>query len=116
MPVAVRRRVGVLSGSVLGSRCSIDSLQLGRSLVLIACFDGPLPAVFVGALRAPPSVASSTVGTFKSASPGLGSLRLCFSLRLWFQRLEQVRLVGLSVSCGIGQIDEPARHAPHLIE
>src|SRR4029450_9130145 len=44
----------------------------------------------------------------------VGSLRLCLSLRLcftwplWFQRLEQVRLVGLSVSSRIGQIDEPA--------
>src|SRR5882724_6780773 len=46
----------------------------------------------------------------------VGSLRLCFSLRLWFQRLEQVRLVGLSVSCRIGQIDESARHAAHLVE
>src|SRR6478672_4010799 len=46
----------------------------------------------------------------------VGGSRVCFGLALWFQRLEQVRLVGLSVGCRIGQIDEPARHVSHLLQ
>ena len=43
-------------------------------------------------------------------------MRICLSLPRRFQRLEQVRLRRFSGGRGIGQIDESARHATHLLE